>query len=112
MASPDPPPPPAPSAAAGTNGFAIAALILGAIGAVVLAPIFGIIALIQIRKRGQPGKGLAIAGLVLAGSWTLLIVAVAVVVLLTDAKRGPSGDVAEAGSLGRPRRRALFRAPD
>jgi hypothetical protein len=53
----------------GTNGLAVAALVLGIlwiywIGSI-LAVIFGHVALAQISKRYQSGKGLAIAGLVL-----------------------------------------------
>jgi hypothetical protein len=53
----------------GTNGLAIAALVLGIlwlywVGSI-LAVIFGHIALSQIRHTGQRGRGLAIAGLVL-----------------------------------------------
>jgi hypothetical protein len=54
---------------AGTNGLAVASLVLGIlwiywIGSI-LAVIFGHVALAQIDKRNQSGKGLAIAGLVL-----------------------------------------------
>jgi hypothetical protein len=57
------------SAAGGTNGYAIASLVLGIlwlfwIGSV-LAVIFGHIALNQVHRNGQSGRGLAIAGLVL-----------------------------------------------
>jgi hypothetical protein len=52
-----------------TSGYAIASLVLGItwwgwIGSV-LAVIFGHIGLAQIRERGQGGRGMAIAGLVL-----------------------------------------------
>jgi hypothetical protein len=57
----------------GTNGLAIAALILGILGGVLLSVPFGIAALVQVRKRPQRGKGLAIAGLVLSGGWILVI---------------------------------------
>ncbi|RZU49446.1 putative regulator of septum formation [Krasilnikovia cinnamomea] len=63
-----PPPPPA-----GTNGFAIASLVFGVIGGVLFSTIFGIIALSQIRRRGQSGRGLAIGGLVASGCWVLVI---------------------------------------
>ncbi len=59
-------------ASPGTNGLAIASLILGivwvfGVGAI-LALIFGIVALRQIdRTPGQGGRGLAIAGIVLGG---------------------------------------------
>ena len=67
--SPYPPP-----GSGGTSGFAIASLIFGIFGGVLLSVIFGIVALVQIRKRGQKGKGLAISGLVLSGCWLLLII--------------------------------------
>lgn len=53
----------------GTNGLAIASMVLGIlwvwwIGSV-LAVVFGHIALGQIKRTGQGGRGMAIAGLVL-----------------------------------------------
>lgn len=65
----------------GTNGFAIAALLCGLFGFVfvliVFAVIFGCIALSQIKKNEQKGRGSAIGGLVAAGLWTVgLVVAV------------------------------------
>jgi len=66
---PYPPPYPGYAAPASTNGFAIAALVLGIlwlywVGSI-LAVIFGHIALVQTRERRQGGRGMAIAGLVL-----------------------------------------------
>ena len=52
----------------GTNGYAIASLVLGIVGMLIgsiLAVVFGHMALGQIRRTGQSGRGLAIAGLVL-----------------------------------------------
>ncbi|KAA1251724.1 DUF4190 domain-containing protein [Mycobacterium simiae] len=86
-----PPPPspygqahPPPPASLGTNGFAIASLIFGVLGGVLLSVIFGIIALTQIKRRGQSGRGMAIAGLVLSAAWTLVIVAAIVVAVVAD----------------------------
>jgi len=68
------PPPPNP----GTNGLAIAAMVLGIIWIYwigsILAIIFGHIALGQIKRTGQSGRGMAIAGVVLGyvGLGTLL----------------------------------------
>lgn len=76
---PAPPPPPSPSPSPepvyvqqqGTNGFAVASLVLGILWIFwlgsVLALIFGYIAMGQIKKTSgrQGGKGLAIAGIVL-----------------------------------------------
>ncbi|MCP9489353.1 MAG: DUF4190 domain-containing protein [Solirubrobacteraceae bacterium MAG38_C4-C5] len=90
---------PAPSESEGTSGFAIAAFVLGLLGAVVLAPIFGILALRRIKKRGQGGRGLAIAGLALSGAWTLVIAIGIGSVVFTEAERDAGGDVAEGGDL-------------
>jgi hypothetical protein len=70
-----------PPADPGVNGFAIWALVTGFFGFIgaVLATVFGLIALNQIGKTGQRGRGLAIAGLSLAGGWLLVLVAVIVV---------------------------------
>ncbi|HEU4424240.1 MAG TPA: DUF4190 domain-containing protein [Pilimelia sp.] len=88
-------PPPKP----GTNGFAIASLVLGVIGGVLLSVIFGILALVQIRKQPQGGKGLAITGLVLSGLWLALIVVVGVVAIVTSASRDWSGQINSGGSV-------------
>ena len=58
-----------------TSGFAIASLVLGILGGAVLAIIFGFVALSQIKKRGQRGRGLAIAGVILGFVWSAIIVA-------------------------------------
>ena len=57
----------------GRNGLAIASLILGILGicgfSLVLGLILGIAALVQINRTGQPGRGMAIAGIVLSLLW-------------------------------------------
>jgi hypothetical protein len=70
----------------GTNGFAIAALILGALGAVVLAPIFSIVALNQISGGRQTGKGMAIGGLVFTAIWLVVGVAVFIAAVTAPGK--------------------------
>jgi hypothetical protein len=67
---PTPPVPPG-----GTNGFAIASLIFGIIGGILFSVVFGIVALVQIPRRNQQGKGMAIAGLIVSGVWLLALVA-------------------------------------
>jgi len=61
-------PPPRPSGP-GTNGFAVAALILGIVGLCgcigILGIVFGVIARDQIAITGESGQGMAIAGIVL-----------------------------------------------
>jgi Domain of unknown function (DUF4190)/Septum formation len=57
-----------------TSGFAIASLVLGILGAVLLSVIFGIIALGKTKPGGQRGRGMAIAGLALSGVWVVVVV--------------------------------------
>jgi hypothetical protein len=52
-------------AAPGTDGFAIASLVTGILGTGVVALVLGIVGLNRVKKSGQNGKGLAIAGIVL-----------------------------------------------
>ena len=80
-----PPPPPGgygyqpPPQAVGTNGMAIASLVCSLFGWVciiggVLGIIFGFMALGQIRQRGQGGRGMAIAGIVIGVIVTALVI--------------------------------------
>lgn len=74
----------APSPAQPTNGFSIAAMVLGIlwvywIGSI-LALVFGYIALGQIKRRGGGGKGMAIAGVVLG--WVGIAALILVIVLV------------------------------
>lgn len=48
-----------------TNPWSIAALVLGLCGTAILAVVAGHVALSQISRTGESGRGLAIAGLVL-----------------------------------------------
>jgi len=88
-----PPPPPR------TNGFAITALVFGIIGGILFSIIFGIVALVQIGRRGGKGKGLAIAGLILSGLWIVLIALVFIVAALGSAQRDDTGTVTRGGSV-------------
>jgi len=73
----------------GTNGMAVASLVLGIlwiywIGSI-LALVFGYAGLNQIRQRGQAGRGLAIAGIILG--WigiAILVIGVIAVAAGTD----------------------------
>ena len=60
----------------GTNGMAIASLVLGICGFFCVTPLIGlglgIAALTQTSKTGQAGKGMAIAGVILSAAWILL----------------------------------------
>jgi hypothetical protein len=79
----------------GTSGFAIASLIFGILGGILLSVIFGIVALVQIRKRGQTGRGMAVAGLVLSGCWLLVIIIGVTAAIISD-----SGDDATRSTAG------------
>ncbi len=84
----------------GTNGFAIAALVLGLLGGVLLSVIFGVVALSKIRHQPQRGKGLAIAGLCLSGAWVVGIVAVIGVNVETASHRSATtGQITKNGHL-------------
>jgi hypothetical protein len=72
-------PPPAP----GTNWWAVISLVFGVIGGVLISVVCGIVGLNRARK-GQGGRGMAIAGLVLSGLWVLGIVALVVFLVLFD----------------------------
>ena len=55
--------------AAGTNGLAIASLVCSVVGVVcgigsILGIVLGIIAMNQIKRTGQGGRGLALAGII------------------------------------------------
>jgi Domain of unknown function (DUF4190)/Septum formation len=69
-------PPPEPQRPRGTNGWAIAAFVLGILGGTILSVIFAIVALFQIRGRHQRGRGLAVAALVISAAWIAIIASV------------------------------------
>lgn len=56
-----------------TNIFAILALVLGFFTGI-LGIVFGHIALYQIQRTGQAGKGMALAGLVIGYFWLLMAI--------------------------------------
>lgn len=73
MAMYPPPYTPAP-ARPPVNGLAITSLVLGIVCCIPpLGLIFGLVALAQIRRNGQRGKGMAIAGGILSGVSTALV---------------------------------------
>lgn len=80
-----------------TNGLAVAALVLGLCGFGVLPVIFGHVALAQIRRTGDGGSGLAIAGLVLG--YLALITGVVVLVLVVLAIGIPLWFAGASGAL-------------
>jgi len=69
----------------GVNGFAVTSLVLGILGPVgglVLGLVFGIIALSDIKRTGQRGRGLAIAGIAVFSVWIFLVIAFIVLGIL------------------------------
>ncbi|WP_203816277.1 DUF4190 domain-containing protein [Paractinoplanes ferrugineus] len=93
----------APPPARETNGLAIASLAVG------LTPLFpvsaglGIAALVQIRRTGQAGRGLAIAGLVAAGAWFLIIVLSVALGVVLGLRGGLGKDFADQAAPPAPR---------
>lgn len=61
--------PPAPNPASPTSRWAIATFLLGLVSLVPLSLIAGIVALIKTRDGKQPGRGLAVAGMVICVLW-------------------------------------------
>jgi Domain of unknown function (DUF4190) len=78
--------PPYPGYRPGTNGFAIAALVCSFFSIVggILGIVFGSVALGQIRERGQSGRGMAIAGIVIGSCWVCFFLIGLVVGLSTS----------------------------
>lgn len=94
--------PPAAKVGEGTNGFAIASLICGILAPCVglLSVVFGIVALVQLRRRPQAGKGMAIAGLVLTGLWTVATVVTVLALDRTTVDRDPdTGTITSGGEV-------------
>jgi hypothetical protein len=87
-------PPGGPPPPGQTNGWAIAAFILGLLGGTLLGIIFAIVALRQIGESRQRGKGLAIAGLALSIIWSAALVAY----LVLGNSGTPAGQSAGGGS--------------
>ncbi len=66
---------PVPPVRTQVNGLSVASLVLGIVCCLPpLGMIFGFIALAQIRKKGERGRGMAIAGTILSGISTLLLI--------------------------------------
>ena len=65
-----------------TNGFAIASFILGLLTGTLLAVIFGHVALSQIRRTGERGRGMAITGLVLGYIWSSVAIGYLIFVIV------------------------------
>ncbi|UFS95363.1 DUF4190 domain-containing protein [Nocardia huaxiensis] len=101
---PQPGYPMGPPQSANTNGFAIASFVLSLIGCgALLAVPFGVIALNQIKAKGERGKGFAIAGLIISTLWVLFVVAAVVISAVSPDKPGETvsvGDVSVGDCIG------------
>jgi hypothetical protein len=67
----------------GTNWWAVISLVFGVLGGVLISVVCGILGLNR-AKKGQGGRGMAIAGLVLSGLWIVGIVALVVFLVVFD----------------------------
>ena len=98
---PHPPYPHQPSSPTATlNPFAVTALVTSLLCLAPLGLVFGIVALVQIARRGQRGKGLAIAGVTVSGAVLLLAGIAAAVVdfrVWTPPARDTTGEVVKPG---------------
>ena len=83
-----------------TSRWAIASFVLGLLSVSLLGIIFGIIALTRIRRLGQKGRGLAIAGLVLSAVWLVLAIVAVIAIGVGGATRSAStGKIVSRGHL-------------
>jgi hypothetical protein len=73
-------------------------MIFGIIGGVLFAIIFGIVALTQIKNRGDKGKGMAIAGLALSGVW-ILVCGSAIALGAFSSNRNDAGEIVDPGNV-------------
>jgi len=65
-----------------TNPMAVVALVLGVLGGSILPIIFGHIARAQIRRTGESGAGMALAGLILGYATTVIGIGLLIVFLV------------------------------
>jgi len=82
-----------------TNGLAVTSFILGLIGGTILSLIFGIVGLMQIRSRGQRGRGFAIAGIALSVIWIGVAVTLIANGTISFSKQPSAAGVAKPGRI-------------
>ena len=85
--------PPDPKRPGGTNGWAVAAFVVGILGGTILSVIFAIVALAQLRGRHQRGRGLAVAALVVSAVWIAVIASVIAYGVSTQGKSVRAADL-------------------
>jgi hypothetical protein len=91
---------PEPVPSGGTDGIAIASLVVALLGAGPLAVVLSLVALSRVRRTRRPGRGLALAALVLGTVETVVLLVVAAVLVLSAAGHGIDSTLrrASAGS--------------
>lgn len=67
----------------GTNGLAVGALV-AAFFAPMAGLVMGIIALNQVKKNGQSGRGMALAAVIISSLWFVLIILIFVVAIIAS----------------------------
>jgi hypothetical protein len=84
-----------------TNTLAVVSLVTAVIGLVLLAVGFAVAALVQTRRRGEKGKGLAIAALITSAAWTVAGVAILVLAIgsVFSVDRDESGRAQKSGKV-------------
>jgi hypothetical protein len=101
--TPAPAPPPRPAPPGPLNKLAVATIVLGALGALIVtaaaALVTGALALSRLRTSNERGKGLAVGGMVLAVAWVALAALVYVNVLSQPPLRDGKGVVTRKGDL-------------
>jgi Domain of unknown function (DUF4190) len=75
---------------AGTNGMAIASFVCSLVGyscgvGLILGVIFGFVALSQIKRSGQNGRGMAIAGIIIGAVPIVIILGILIVAAIATA---------------------------
>lgn len=100
-----PPPPPSigpyarPPRSGPVDGLAIATLVTGVLSLVPVAIGLGIAALVRINRGNRRGMALAVAGLVAAGLWLVVVVGVIAYRHGRDVSRDASGSISRAGQI-------------
>jgi hypothetical protein len=82
------------------NRYAIASLALSVCGGTVISLVLGIVALGKIKRTGEKGRGLAIAGIVISSLWLAGLGVVFVLSRLEAAQRNAAGLISEGGQFG------------
>ncbi|GAA2468035.1 DUF4190 domain-containing protein [Winogradskya humida] len=93
---------PVPPAPARTNNLAVVSLALSLAGVGLVGFVVGIFALRQIKERGERGRGLAIAGVVIPCVLVVAASVVGAVGVVLAARKPAQADVAVAAPFARP----------